>query len=360
MSKSVALVIIFALSMITAVFAQAPPEQGGGGMITTDGDNPLTTSFTWEGNGSAIVMAQAFVGLSQISGSFVLFSIPQGSNIIKAIYAVTGWQQGYANATATFDGNYLGSIPPVTNDVDHTFYLSLYNWDVTAMIDGNRSYPFTGSGLNNSYLAYLVVVFENSSLPHAQIVINEGAESLQNSFSTTGFSNLSPGNGTIITVVEAADDGDELGELIEFNGLTLAGPDSVFNGNIGEYADYHEFYVNNIQGEDSLTITTGMDWFGIHLAVIIGLGTQSDIDETVHSPIEFSPPGNYPNPFNATTTISYALPISSHVSIEIYDVLGRVVETIDAGRQGAGEHLVIWNAADRSSGLYFYKIQAGI
>jgi len=68
---------------------------------------------------------------------------------------------------------------------------------------------------------------------------------------------------------------------------------------------------------------------------------------------------NYPNPFNASTLIKYELHQQSNVRINIYDILGRKIATIQDRLQPAGNHQVIWNAEDVSSGVYFYKIQAG-
>jgi len=68
---------------------------------------------------------------------------------------------------------------------------------------------------------------------------------------------------------------------------------------------------------------------------------------------------NYPNPFNAQTTIQYSLPVVSNVTIDIYDILGRKVETLIDKKRQAGYHQAVWNARDISSGMYFYKIQAG-
>jgi len=76
-------------------------------------------------------------------------------------------------------------------------------------------------------------------------------------------------------------------------------------------------------------------------------------------PDKFSLLQNYPNPFNAQTTINYALPEAAQVTIEIFDLLGRKVETLVDGKQPAGYHQVIWNAFDQTSGIYFYKIQSG-
>jgi len=68
---------------------------------------------------------------------------------------------------------------------------------------------------------------------------------------------------------------------------------------------------------------------------------------------------NYSNPFNAQTIIQYNLPSASHVSIDIYNILGRRVETLIDKQQQAGCHQVVWNADDKTSGVYFYKLQAG-
>ena len=80
---------------------------------------------------------------------------------------------------------------------------------------------------------------------------------------------------------------------------------------------------------------------------------------TDNTPLAFRLAQNYPNSFNATTTIQYNLPEPSHVTIDIYDILGRKVETLVNAKQEAGCHQIIWNAKDASSGVYFYKIQAG-
>jgi len=75
-------------------------------------------------------------------------------------------------------------------------------------------------------------------------------------------------------------------------------------------------------------------------------------------PAEFSLGQNYPNPFNAQTTIEYGLPQASYVTLDIYDIMGRYVEPLIAANQGAGIHDVIISAANQSSGIYFYRLEA--
>lgn len=83
------------------------------------------------------------------------------------------------------------------------------------------------------------------------------------------------------------------------------------------------------------------------------------VDEKVDQPTEFSLSQNYPNPFNASTTINYSLLEGSDVTIDIFDIMGRKIETLVSGYQDAGSHSVVWNANSVSSGVYLYKIVAG-
>jgi len=66
-----------------------------------------------------------------------------------------------------------------------------------------------------------------------------------------------------------------------------------------------------------------------------------------------------PNPFNSYLAIQYTLFEQSEVNVEIYDMLGRRIELFVQGTRQAGEHNVIWNADNQSSGIYFYRVRAG-
>ncbi len=76
-------------------------------------------------------------------------------------------------------------------------------------------------------------------------------------------------------------------------------------------------------------------------------------------PTTYSLSQNYPNPFNPSTTISFALPSRSFVSLKVFDILGRELSTIVSGELQAGTYNRQWNAANMSSGVYFYRLQAG-
>jgi len=76
-------------------------------------------------------------------------------------------------------------------------------------------------------------------------------------------------------------------------------------------------------------------------------------------PGDFSLSQNYPNPFNPTTTINYSLSHTSDVKIEIFNILGSKVATLDNTKKSAGTHTINFNASNLPSGVYLYRIQAG-
>ena len=76
-------------------------------------------------------------------------------------------------------------------------------------------------------------------------------------------------------------------------------------------------------------------------------------------PEAFSLDRAYPNPFNPVTTLSFAIPIDSEVSLSIYNLQGREVSTLIDGNMDAGYHSVVWDANSYASGVYFVKMVAG-
>jgi Secretion system C-terminal sorting domain len=77
------------------------------------------------------------------------------------------------------------------------------------------------------------------------------------------------------------------------------------------------------------------------------------------SPTNFSLSQNYPNPFNPTTVIRYQLPVNSVVTLKIFDIIGREVAALVDGAVRAGEHVAVFEGKNLSSGVYFYRLQAG-
>lgn len=75
-------------------------------------------------------------------------------------------------------------------------------------------------------------------------------------------------------------------------------------------------------------------------------------------PLEFVLEQNYPNPFNPSTSIAYAVPVKSNVTLEVYNLIGQKIVTLVEGQVEAGKHTAQFNASSMSSGIYLFKLTA--
>ena len=93
---------------------------------------------------------------------------------------------------------------------------------------------------------------------------------------------------------------------------------------------------------------------------VTGIGdVGTKVDQGTELPKSYALSQNYPNPFNPSTTIAFALPSHSFVTLKIYDMLGREVAVLASEELAAGNYTRQWNAASLSSGIYFYRLEAG-
>jgi len=115
----------------------------------------------------------------------------------------------------------------------------------------------------------------------------------------------------------------------------------------------------------------GGEAFGLFVALadgsVIALPSRAhadDLPEAVASrnpvaAMPFALDQNFPNPFNPRTTIAFSLPAAEDVSLKVYDARGRMVKSLVDGPLPAGAHSVTLDATNLSSGVYFYRLQAG-
>lgn len=115
--------------------------------------------------------------------------------------------------------------------------------------------------------------------------------------------------------------------------------------------------VLSVYANDSY-VFVGVDHGGVWRRPIFQI-TPVERDPVSPIPSAFRLEQNYPNPFNPTTIISYQLAKSSHVRLTVWNVLGRRVATLVNTDQQKGAHEVSFNASQLSSGIYFYRLQAG-
>jgi hypothetical protein len=95
------------------------------------------------------------------------------------------------------------------------------------------------------------------------------------------------------------------------------------------------------------------------ISVLAGLHFETTAPITEGIVSTYTLDQNYPNPFNPVTTIRYTLPSMRPVLLEVYDMLGRRVETLVHETQPAGQHFVRWNASGNASGMYLYRLVTG-
>ncbi len=103
-------------------------------------------------------------------------------------------------------------------------------------------------------------------------------------------------------------------------------------------------------GEDSITYP---NFIKTNFPTSVADGAENPI------PDDFQLYQNYPNPFNPVTTIQYALPKSSNVTISVYNIQGVRVMHYEKGKMQAGYHTLTWDAHSNSSGLYWIRLNAG-
>ncbi|MCP4580119.1 MAG: T9SS type A sorting domain-containing protein [candidate division Zixibacteria bacterium] len=128
--------------------------------------------------------------------------------------------------------------------------------------------------------------------------------------------------------------------------------DQVIEGAIGPGYDTRQGLANagDIEGNQGYVLNQ-------HFASMHFVTTS--IEDDVPIPDVFFLSDNFPNPFNPTTLMKYGLPEDAHVVFEVYDILGRKVETLVNEQQQAGYHQIYWNGDKVASGMYFFRMQAG-
>ncbi len=113
-------------------------------------------------------------------------------------------------------------------------------------------------------------------------------------------------------------------------------------------------------GDHRATLLIASDQPGEEVTRITVRASLLGVDDSGNpAPSEFRLLGAYPNPFNSTVSIGYQTPVAGVVTLKVFDLSGREVATLASGRQGAGEHRVVWSADGQPAGLYFCRMEAG-
>jgi hypothetical protein len=114
-------------------------------------------------------------------------------------------------------------------------------------------------------------------------------------------------------------------------------------------------------GSDHVYIIEEAEYASLCFFFRVNVNVITDVEETYITdiPLDYSLKQNYPNPFNPSTVISWQLPVGSHQTLKIYDVLGNEAATLVDEFREAGRYETTFDASTLSSGIYFYRLQAG-
>ena len=123
---------------------------------------------------------------------------------------------------------------------------------------------------------------------------------------------------------------------------------TIFSKNIG---------ITNV----SVSLGGGSVYYKLIAATINGVqyGEYVSISNQENLPNEIVLHPNYPNPFNPTTTIRFSVGRQQAVSLQVFDITGRLIETLIDGKMEPGTHEIIWDAQSYSAGIYFLQMTSG-
>ncbi|MFC1541485.1 T9SS type A sorting domain-containing protein, partial [Candidatus Latescibacterota bacterium] len=112
-------------------------------------------------------------------------------------------------------------------------------------------------------------------------------------------------------------------------------------------------------GHSSFSFVSGKGLTERHFRIVVSTSVKPGNDEIQSKPGAFITARNYPNPFNSQTTIQYELAGESVVSVEVFNAVGQQVLSYDIGQKELGMHEFVFDASNLTTGIYFYRIDAG-
>jgi len=133
----------------------------------------------------------------------------------------------------------------------------------------------------------------------------------------------------------------------------------------GEYGPY---FISRFTTGDSLlgtstfyfTLDTWNPYTQVIMKASIKSSPQTEVQQTGSEiPLAFNLNQNYPNPFNPSTKIDFQISMKEHVTLKIYDMLGREIATLVDEQKPAGKYSIRFDAGTLADGVYFYRIIAG-
>jgi YVTN family beta-propeller protein len=306
--------------------------------VTPDGDRLVVVNFA--ANGISIVDTDSnsetyrsvVASISTGSGSRTVAITPDGGLIYVGTdlgyLVISALSYGVVSSVATGSGSRTVAITP----------------------DGGLLVILTTEGVINIY-----------DIQEGSATYNQVVASVQTGSGSSTFA-ISPDGGFLYMI-------QEVGDVIFVGLISLTDPRGVLaDGSEAPQTEVQVTIVDTVvAGEDPSTVAFDPSGSGTFIVTNAGdytvtvLGDPSSAVEPIEEVRQIR---SYPNPFNQSTTIKFAVHEPVHVRIAVYDVRGRLVTTILDKKMAPGIHTAAWNGTDRrgrrvASGLYFCRLEAG-
>jgi subtilisin family serine protease len=246
------------------------------------------------------------------------------------------------------DGTSYYILPYLTGGTKYAVRFTPASSGIVTGVEVNLAWPANNAIIGNGSL--VCEVFTNipgsvAGIPGARIGNSTQLPFSRLSTATNNFIDLSSA-GVAVTagqdyhiVLSVANPLDQL-TVLEDNGTGSTNRSSVFNGSKWTNVALYNFRVR--------TVVTSL---------FNPVPPTSVEQQSGEIPKDFALSQNFPNPFNPTTTIQFAVPKSSHVNLKVFDALGREVVTLVSQQLASGNFTVRWQP-NVPSGIYFYRLQA--
>ncbi len=316
------------------------------GQIGNIGDGTLDSNGNMAANGYNIW------GLSCDSSTGVVYAATDGEGIFRSNDDGQSWIQ--VNGSTPMP-KYASAVLAANGKV-----WAIYHNDIGAGISGDaglyysadsgKTWQFVGLANTNGYCLYpygggrilagtgsgiYIVSYTPSNPP-------EIASQMPSSMDSVGV-NVP----MTFSVAASSPNGDSLSYTWKVNGnVVSAGCDSL----IYTFRELSSATTVSVVVSDASGASDSASW---SFKIVTG------VDEPSHGPATFTLLQNYPNPFNPTTTIEFSVSKPIFVHLSIFNILGQEVQVLVNGEKNPGSYSVQFNGSNLSSGVYFYRLQAG-
>jgi subtilisin-like proprotein convertase family protein len=299
-------------------------------------------------NNNSYTFVNAF-SINEYQYKFRIPGQPPGTQVTYYIAAQDSL--GTVVLTNPVGGNGLnppGTIPPPTQNM--YFVYSNYSQCSNTLPKPILDNQFTLDSINLNYPGYIAQVKVNLTLVHQ----NDGDLIIQLFKAGVGTCNLSQRNGQ----------GGQNFANTTFDdnaSISITQGSPPYSGGYRPQSQLSVFNNQLLSGTWVLRIldaATGGQGTLLNWCIIFLVKSTISVQES-SVPVKYELSQNYPNPFNSSTRINYSIPKNSNVELKIYDMLGREVRTLVNEHQNAGNYVVMFNAGELASGMYFCKLASG-